>query len=72
MIFVATNPTEAQIDALSQATREWTARAARGETGWICSDCCCSFPDGMPDECAYGDSRCTEIIKRDKAAATGR
>ena len=59
----------ATIDAMNKATREWTAKAARGECGWICSDCCCSFPEGMPDECANGDQRCTDIIKRDKVEA---
>ena len=57
------------IEAMNIATREWTAKAARGECAWICSDCCCSFPGGMPDECLYGDQRCTDIITRDKANA---
>ncbi|GMG89624.1 hypothetical protein Cmtc_18950 [Cupriavidus sp. TKC] len=47
----------------------YTMRAARGECGWICADCCCSFSDGMPDECAHGHQRCTDIIKRDKSDA---
>ena len=57
------------IEAMNISTREWTAKAARGECAWICSDYCCSFPDGMPDECEYGDQRCTDIITRDKANA---
>jgi len=57
------------IDSLNEATRDWTAKAARGECAWICCDCGTSFQDGMPDECAYKDQRCTDIIKRDKAAA---
>jgi hypothetical protein len=47
----------------------WTDKAARGLCGWICADCCLSFPEGMPDACEHGDKRCTEIIQRDKAAA---
>ncbi len=57
------------IDSLNKATREWTMRAARGECGWICSDCCVSFPKGMPDKCEHGHQLCTDIIQRDKAAA---
>ena len=57
------------IEAMNIATREWTAKAAIGECAWICCDCGTSFPDGMPDECAYGDKRCTDIITRDKANA---
>ena len=57
------------IDGLNKATIEWTMRAARGECGWICSYCSCSFPNGMPDECIHGQQRCTDIIKRDKADA---
>jgi hypothetical protein len=48
--------------AMDKATNEWEARAARGECGWICSSCCISFPEGMPDECNHGDAGCTEII----------
>ncbi len=57
------------LEAMNTATRNWTAQAARGECGWICSDCCVSFSDGMPDEYPHGDQRCTDIIKRDKAEA---
>jgi len=57
------------IEAMNNATREWTAKAARGECAWICSDCGCSFQEGMLDKCAYSDQRCTDIIMRDKAAA---
>ncbi len=57
------------LGAMNTATRNWTAQAARGECGWICSDCCVSFSDGMPDECPHVDQRCTDIIKRDKAEA---
>ena len=59
------------IDAMDKAMNEWTDKAARGECAWVCSDCCCSFPDGMPDECSHGDQRCTDIIRRDKAMARG-
>jgi hypothetical protein len=57
------------IEELDRLTREWTYAAARGETSWICSDCGASFPDGMPDECAYGHESCTRILKRDKEKA---
>ena len=70
-IFVA--PTNGDLNdtlnEMDRITNDWTVRAARGETGWICSDCCCTFPEGMPDECAYGHQRCTDIIQRDKARA---
>lgn len=59
----------ATIDAMNKETQDWEMRAARGECGWVCADCCCSFPDGMPDECPHGHSRCTEILVRDKASA---
>ena len=57
------------LEALDAATNEWTQRAARGECGWVCSDCCDSFPDGMPDTCAHDLKGCTDIIKRDKKYA---
>ena len=59
----------AHIEAMNKETRDWTAQAARGECGWICSDCCMSDPKGMPDECFCDDPRCTEIIQRDKREA---
>jgi hypothetical protein len=62
-------PTEALIDHMNKVTNEWTLRAARGECGWICADCCQSFPNGMPDECCCGHQSCTDIIARDKKAA---
>ena len=57
------------LDYIDNITNEWTNRAARGECGWICADCCASFPDGMPDECCYGHKSCTYIIQRDKMNA---
>lgn len=60
---------ESHIDGMNNTTRQWTDSAARGECGWICSDCCGSDPKGMPDACFYGDDRCTAIIQRDKAKA---
>lgn len=70
MIFVTkTDDIDKTIDELNKTTTEWTMQAARGECSWICADCSCSFPDGMPDECAHGHQRCTDIIKRDKALA---
>ena len=71
LFFVAKNDDSMPrtIDALNKITNEWTDKAARGECQWVCSDCCGSFPDGMPDECAHGHQGCTDIIKRDKARA---
>lgn len=57
------------ISDMDRVTREWTDQAARGECGWVCSDCCCTFNDGMPDECAHGLQACTDIIVRDKRNA---
>ena len=59
------------LEAMDKAMNDWTDKAARGECAWICSDCCCSFPEGMPDECAHGHQKCTGIIQRDKAMARG-
>lgn len=55
------------MDELSKETRKWELRAARGECGWICADCCGTFPKGMPDECQHGQQHCTDLIIRDKA-----
>lgn len=57
------------LEQLSKETSDWTNRAARGECGWICADCCCADPNGMPDACFHGDARCTAIIQRDKQFA---
>jgi hypothetical protein len=57
------------ISEMDKATREWTQQAARGECGWVCSDCCYSWPNGMPDECEHVNQWCTDIIKRDKLSA---
>lgn len=57
------------IAQMDKDTRDWTMRAARGECGWICSDCCMSDQNGMPDRCFCGDERCTAIIQRDKQLA---
>lgn len=59
----------ATIDTMNKLTQEWTMRAARGECSWVCSDCCMTFPAGMPDACAHGQQVCTDIITRDKAEA---
>lgn len=59
----------AYIEKLNRETREWTMQAARGETGWICADCCCSDPKGMPDECFHNLVKCTTTIQRDKREA---
>ena len=63
---------EEALEHMNQAMRDWTTRAAQGKCSWICSDCCVSFSDGMPNECPHGDQRCTDIIKRDKAEATAK
>lgn len=57
------------IEVMDKAMNDWTDKAARWECAWVCSDCCCSFPEGMPDECAHGHQKCTDIIQRDKAIA---
>lgn len=72
ILIVTTGSDEEVSEAVSRMdaiTNAWTAQAARGECGWICSDCCMGFPDGMPDTCPHGDERCTRIIQRDKAHA---
>ncbi|MDD2879700.1 MAG: hypothetical protein PHQ58_04620 [Rhodoferax sp.] len=58
-----------QLDTVNKATQEWTMQAAKGMCAWICSDCCASFPEGMPDACAHGHQGCTDIIQRDKRIA---
>ena len=70
-VYTADTPEELGnvLDKMNKSMMGWTTRAARGECGWICSDCGCSFQSGMPDECAHGYQRCTEIIKRDKLRA---
>jgi len=60
---------EAAIDTMDKATRDWEIQAARGDCSWVCSDCCVSFPDGMPDACVHGHQSCTDIIHRDKRQA---
>lgn len=70
MFFIAENNDET-IEIMNKTTREWTMKAARGECGWICSDCSVSFGDGMPDECLHKYEGCTKIIQRDKALALG-
>lgn len=57
------------IEVINQEMRAYTDQAARGECAWICSDCCCSDPKGMPDACFHGHAKCTEIIQRDKQFA---
>lgn len=69
VVVAKTDEMPALLDAMNESMRAWTAKAARGECGWICSDCCASFSDGMPDACAWGHQSCTDIIKRDKEAA---
>ena len=58
--------TIAKMDKIMQ---EWTMSAARGECAWVCADCCCTFPKGMPDACTHGHQNCSDIIKRDKERA---
>lgn len=59
----------AHIEGMSADMLAWTEQAARGECGWICADCCCSAPGGMPDACFHGHEACTAIIRRDKQSA---
>lgn len=60
---------DALVKSMDSAMQDWTLRAARGECGWICADCCQGFSDGMPDACCHGNQWCTDIIRRDKTAA---
>jgi hypothetical protein len=61
---------ESDLAPLNQSTRDWEMRAARGECAWICSSCCVTFPEGMPDRCPHSDDNgCTDLIKRDRAEA---
>lgn len=55
---------------IDNLTKDWTQKAALGQTSWVCCDCGASFPEGMPDACQYGHTRCTEIIQRDKKEAS--
>ena len=58
------------LDDMNVAMNEYTMKAARGECGWICSDCGASCSTGMPDACIGGVQTCTDIIIRDKAIAS--
>ena len=70
MILITDNPdVDAFVAGLDEVTREWESRAALGECGWICADCCASFAEGMPNDCAHGLQWCTDIITRQKQAA---
>jgi len=73
--FIAVTEKENLQDVVSEmdrVTREWTDRAARGECSWVCSDCCYTFKDGMPDACEHGNQWCTDIIIRDKMRVMGK
>jgi hypothetical protein len=63
---------DATVEHMNRVTQDWTLRAARGECGWICADCCVSFPAGMPDACEHGHQACTDIIQRDKREAIAK
>lgn len=63
-IFVTQKVDDAFLDSLNKATREWEAKAAKCECGWICASCCVSFPNGMPNACEHGDEGCTKIIMK--------
>lgn len=74
-IFVTTaqgQQLDAVVKSMDELTNKWTTSAARGECGWICSDCCGSDPTGMPDQCFHNLDWCTKIIQRDKAAANNK
>lgn len=64
-----TSNLDATLSYMDKITNDWTMKAARGECGWICSDCCGSDHTGMPNECFHGLEWCTKIIQRDKKAA---
>jgi hypothetical protein len=68
-IFIINKDDKEALADLNKATRDWEMRAARGECGWICADCCASFSNGMPDACTHGHQSCTDIIQRDKRQA---
>jgi hypothetical protein len=70
MLLIKTTDLASATATADSTMHNWTNKAARGQCGWICADCCASFPEGMPDACPHGHTRCTEIIQRDKAAAT--
>lgn len=69
-IFLSTHEISADVMlAMNKATRDWELRAARGECSWMCADCSCTFPEGMPDACEWGHKGCTDLINRDKMEA---
>lgn len=69
-IVVAKGPVTPEfLSEMDRSMRAWTMQAARGECGWVCSDCGASWSEGMPDACAYDNASCTAIIQRDKAEA---
>lgn len=68
-VFTGEGDFDKAIAAMDKLTRDWEMRAARGECAWVCADCCCTFPKGMPDACEHGHQSCTEIIQRDKRVA---
>lgn len=59
------------LSELNKITTEWNMKAAKGECSWICADCSCSFPEGMPDQCLHGHEKCTQLIIRDKQEGLG-
>jgi hypothetical protein len=69
-IFITTAENlDVTLHEMNHIIQQWTLQAARGECSWICSDCCCTFPSGMPDACIHGHDACTKIIQRDKEEA---
>lgn len=69
-VFIASeSDLQSTLSYMDKITQEWTMKAARGECAWICSDCCVTFPKGMPDACEHGHKACTDIITRDKKDA---
>lgn len=55
------------IQLMDTIMHHYTLKAARGESSWVCSDCCVVVPEGMPGTCPHGLQKCTSIIKRDKS-----
>lgn len=54
------------INAVDTLTNGLLDFASDNSLPWVCADCGITFCEGMPDECIYGDPRCTAILERDK------
>lgn len=63
IIVTATTDLEETLTEMDRVTNQWEEKAAKGEGGWICADCCSGCSAGMPNECVHGVQWCTDIIK---------